>query len=119
MAQTTVNLSASMFDKVNAVIAAARNLPDLIARFKVLDPDLAEQLEGKLLIQAKSPVVVTLSGLISWLVARYGLGWDPDTTSAVAGVIVLAAGYGMRYVTHAPIAGILHKPHFPPSPYVH
>ena len=89
------------------VIADAKSLPDLIAKAQTVDPALAEQLTAKSLAASKTPWGTLASGIIGWLVAHYGLGWDSATCDLVAGGAVLLGSYAMRYVTKSPIGGIL------------
>ena len=91
------------------VVADARSLPDLIEKAKTADPALAEQLTAKPLLASKSPVGTLIAGVVAWAAGRYGLGWDQTTCDLVAGCAVLLGGYGMRYVTTGPIAGIFSK----------
>jgi len=49
-------------------------------------------------------------GVIGWIVARYGLDWDAETSGIVAGLAVLGAAYVMRYFTNQPITGVFEEP---------
>lgn len=89
------------------IIADAKSLPDLINTAKSVDPQLAASLTPKALLASKSPAGTLASGIVAWLVPRYGLGWDQATCDLVAGAAVLAGGYAMRYITTSPISGIL------------
>lgn len=91
------------------VVADAKSLPDLIAKAQAVDPALAAQLTAKPLLASKSPIGTLIAGVVAWLAGRYGLGWDQSTCDLVAGCAVLLGGYGMRYVTASPIAGIFSK----------
>jgi CHASE2 domain-containing sensor protein len=86
--------------------SAIRNVPTLIAAAKNVDPALAAAIEGKALIQAKSPWGTVAVALVSWLAAKYGFGWGEDTNVLVAGLGVLVGSYVMRYVTVAQITGL-------------
>lgn len=88
-------------------IAAAQNLPTLVAGLKAADPALAQSLEGKALLASKSPWGTLAGGIVAWLAAHYGLGWDQATCDLVAGAGVLVAAYLMRKITAAPISGIV------------
>lgn len=92
---------------VNAAIDEARTLPDLIAK---LPPGLATQLLSKPLLFAKSPPGVFLATGVTWVSARYGLGWSADTCAIVAGVACYGAGLALRALTCQPIAGIVRTP---------
>jgi len=73
-----------------------------------------EELRGKALIASKSPWGTLAGGVIGWIVARYGLDWDTETSGIVAGLAVLGAAYVMRYFTKEPITGVLEEPEQPP-----
>lgn len=89
------------------LVADARSVPDLIAKAKDLDPTLAEQLTGKALVASKTPWGVLVAGIVGWGVAHWGLGWSSDTTDLVAGAAVVVGAYAMRWITRAPITGIV------------
>ena len=89
------------------LVADARSLPDLIAKAQMVDPALAEQLTNKSLLASKSPPGTLIAGVVAWLAAKYGLGWDQATCDLIAGVAVLLGGYAMRYITKSPIGGII------------
>jgi hypothetical protein len=91
-------------------VAAAKNVPDLIAKAKAVDPDAAAALEGKALITSKTPIGVLATAAISYLAVKYGLGWSQEVDELVAGVAILAASYVMRYVSPARITGLFRKP---------
>jgi hypothetical protein len=94
----------------NRIVADARSMPDLIAAAKAADPALAEQLTGKALLYSRTVWGTPIVMLITWGASRYGLGWDVETCSAVAGAITWCAVVALRYVTRAPIAGIVTVP---------
>lgn len=110
MAITTVSMPSWMQDTVSSILASAKSWPEKLVELRKLDPAVAEQFEGKLLIYSKSPPAIVVAYVLSWLVARYGIGWSPEFTSTVAGVVVGIAAYGMRYITRAPIAGVYRMP---------
>lgn len=91
------------------LIKDAQSLPDLIARAEVLDPDLAKSLTSKALIYSKSIWGNAIALIVSWIVTRYGLGWDDNTCALVTGLIVMGVTGAMRYVTSQPIDGLLKK----------
>lgn len=93
----------------NDLVAASKDLPDLIAKAQVADPALAAQLTAKPLIASKTPIGTLVAGVVAWAAGRYGLGWDQTTCDLVAGCAVLLGGYGMRYISSSPIAGIFSK----------
>ena len=88
-------------------IADAKDLPSLINNVSAVDPALAASLTGKALLASKSPWGSLAGGIVGWLVSHYGLGWDQATCDLVAGACVLAASYVMRYITAAPITGVV------------
>lgn len=89
------------------VIADAQSLPDLIARAKLLDPNLAAMIEGKAAIGSKTVWAAVLTPLLAWLVARYGIGWDDGTQTLVVGLASAGIGVAVRFVTKGPITGIV------------
>jgi hypothetical protein len=95
--------------RTDQAIEAAKNLPDLISRASAVDPDLAAKFTGSALIASRSPWGTLAGGIVTWAVARWGLGWDQSTCDLVAGAGVLVASYLMRYVTEHPITGIFRK----------
>ncbi len=92
---------------VNAVIARARSLPELIAS---LPPGLAQQLISKPLLASRSPPAVLLATGLAWVSTRYGLGWDDNTDALIAGTVLLGVAYLMRRLTKQPIAGVVSTP---------
>ena len=94
---------------VDAAVAAAKDLPDLVHKLDKVAPDLAQQLTGKALLASKTPWGTLLTALIAYAAAKYGLGWDQSTDELVAGVGLLIGAYAMRWVTTSPISGILRK----------
>lgn len=87
-------------------VGFARDIPSLIKQAAVFDPDLAAKWTGKSLAASKSPWGSLAGGIVSWLVAHYGIGWDAATCDLVAGAGVLIASYAMRMITELPITGI-------------
>ncbi len=94
---------------VNSTVLSAKNLPDLVNKLQEVDPQLAEQLEGKALVSSKTPIGTFLVPAVVWVAAHYGLGWDVTICTYVAGALVLVGTYVMRYITTSPIAGLFHK----------
>ena len=78
---------------VNAAIATAKSLPNLIANLYALDPALATQLESKTLLASKTPWGTLTAGVVAWVSSRY-----------------------MRALTKQPIAGVLTSPLPEPAP---
>lgn len=96
----------SLFPTADEIVGQAKSLPHLIELAKAADPALAEQLTGKALIASKSVWGPAASMVVSWAVAKWGLGWDSDTCSAVAGGVALFASAAARALTSGPITGI-------------
>ena len=109
MSEIKATATETTASKVNAAVATARDLPDMVAKISRVDPALAEQISGKSLIAAKSPWGTLAAGGVSWLVAKYGLGWDETMVNLVAGVGVLVGAYIMRMITTSPISGWFRK----------
>ena len=93
----------------NAAVREARDLPDLIDRLKVVSPPLAAQFVGKSLAASRTPWGTLLLPVVTYLAARYGLGWTPDVDALVAGVAVLVGSYAMRAAPRVPITGLFHR----------
>src|SRR5581483_899173 len=90
---------------VNAAVADAKSLPELVTKLNTVDPALAQSIEGKALVASRTPWGVVIGFGVAWAASKYGLGWDADLCALVSGVAVLAAGYVMRLVTAGPIRG--------------
>lgn len=91
------------------VVAVAKDLPDLISKASTFDPALAAKFTGQSLAASRTPWGTLAGGIVGWLVAREGLGWDQATCDFVAGACVFLASYAMRYITANPITGIFRK----------
>lgn len=105
----------SLTPLVNAAVARAQSLPGLVAELRQIDPALAGQLTGKTLLASRSPWGTLAAGLVGYVSARYGLGFDETTTGLVAGASVLVGSYAMRLLTRQPITGIVAAPVGPPA----
>jgi hypothetical protein len=101
--------------EVNAAIATARDLPDLVHKLERVDPAAAEQLAGKALVASRTVYGGVATIAVTWLVGRYNLGWGADVVSLVAGGAVIV---GLRIYTSAPIASLLGRlsPHAKGTP---
>jgi hypothetical protein len=93
----------------NDAIAAAKDLPSLVTGLQATNPALAQQIEGKALLASKTPWGTLAVSAVSYLASKYGLGWDADTCTLVAGAGLVAGAYAMRYLTAAPISGWFRK----------
>lgn len=91
---------------VNAIVATAKDLPDLVNKLAAADPKMAQQITGQSLIASKSPPVVALAAVVTWASAKFGLGWDSDFCTFVAFGVVFVASYVMRYFSRNPISGL-------------
>jgi len=105
---STTNPAASNPNLVtrNDLIADAKSLPDLIRKAQAVDPDLASMFTGKALLASKSVWGNAIALVVSWVVTRYGLGWDANTSAMVTGAIVMVATLIFRALTGQPITGI-------------
>jgi hypothetical protein len=99
-----------------AALNGASGVPQVAKALSVLDPDLAP----KALIASKTPWGTVAVAAVGGLATKFGLScgavvtatcWSTDTVDWVAGVATLAGSvigsYIMRYVTKAPISGIV------------
>lgn len=102
MSTTTSATQAQVRD---SVISAAKDVPTLVAAAKASDPALYAALTKTGAGNQWYPVAVSA---VSWLAAKYAVGWDATTCSAVAAV-VLAAGTGVVHWLTARLA-VAQKP---------
>lgn len=109
-----------MVDPVTATlrdeaIAASKNAPELVAKLKVVDPALAQRMEGVSAAGSKTVWGPLGSAVVAWLGVRYAVPLDPATANLVSGLV--AAGVGwlvsqvMHFIPHAPVTSVL-----PPAP---
>ena len=91
------------------IIADAQSLPDLIASAEAYDPILAKTLTGKALVASKSVWGPVVGAGVTWIVTKYGIGWDANLCAEVSGAIVLIVSAVIRSVTAGPIVGIFSK----------
>lgn len=103
----SASLKAIQKAATDRAVSDARDLPSLVNNLSAVNPDLAQQFTGKLLLASRSAPGPFVTGALTWLVAHYALGWSPEFTSMVAGGVVLLAGYALRYITSAPISGVV------------
>lgn len=95
------------------IVADANSVPDLISKAEKADPDLAASLTAKALIGSKSIWAPLATAIVSWAVTRYGIAFDPDTSTLVSGLLAWLASVVCRYFTRAPIGGIVTVPAAP------
>lgn len=98
MAQPLTNTPA-----VNAAISAAQDLPSLISGLSAINPELANQLQGKALIASKTVWGVILGMLLAHLAGKYGLNLPADDISYVDGGVVILLTTIFRSISTAPI----------------
>lgn len=108
-AATTPVTAAATTPAVNAAVAAAKDLPGLVAALQTASPQLAQQIEGKPLALSKSMYGNILLPVVTYLAGRYGLGWDESTCALVTGFVLAACAVGFRLITTSPISGLLTK----------
>lgn len=101
---------------VNAVVAEAKSLPDLVDKLGALDPALAQQITGKALIASKTPWGVLAVAGVALISARFGLGWDQNTVELIAGGGVLIGAFAMRYFSSHPITSLFKRRTAAPAP---
>ena len=89
------------------MIAEAKSLPDLISKAKTVDPQLAAQLTTKAAIASKTMWGSVASLIVSWVVTKWSLGWDPNTCALVSGIIAMGVGAVVRRITDPRVTGFL------------
>lgn len=94
---------------LNKAVAAAQDVPTLVAEFAAVDPAVAQQIEGKALLASKTPWGTLAVALVAWGAAKYGLGWDTNTDALVGGAGLVLGSYVMRAITNSPISGMFSK----------
>lgn len=95
---------------VNAAIAHARSLPDLIGGLQRINPELVAQLETKPLLASRTVWGTLATYAVVWLAGHYGLDWDAGTCGLVAGSCMWLATLALRWITKGPVAGLLRTP---------
>jgi len=103
------DVSSSSTPTRDELVKGAQNLPELISLANQYDPELAQALQGKALIASKSVWGTAGTLVVSWIVTKYGLGWSPDTSAEVTGLLVLVVTGLLRIVTSGTITGIFKK----------
>lgn len=88
-------------------IADAGSLPQLVTNLKAVDPGLAQQIEGKSALGSKTLWATPISYGVTFLVSKYGLGWDADTVNLVSGLLALGVAMLMRLFTKGPITSLI------------
>ena len=88
-------------------VADAKSMPELISKLSILDPAIAQQFQGKALVASKTVWGQLIGMGVSWVVTKYGLGWDDQTSALVTGGIEMLLAIGFRYITTTPIGGVL------------
>ena len=85
----------------DAVVAGAKDVPQLIEAARVADPDLFAALHGMPAWHLYGPPA---TGVVSWLAGRYGLGWPPDVCSSIALFLVTAGAGIVHAIKPTPVA---------------
>ena len=68
------------------LLADAKSVPSLLAQAQAFDRPLYGFLTGS---QAKNVWYGPAVSVVAWGAAHFGLGWDADTCSAIAGVLLV------------------------------
>lgn len=97
------------------IIADARTLPGLIAVAQARDPVLANAILGRATSAAKTQGGAAVAGAVTWIAARYGLGWDAGIDEIVAGLITLVAGLAIHWTQVRLHLAVLQGPFQPPN----
>lgn len=77
------------------LIKDAKNVPQLLADAKAMDPEMYAALTGS---HVPTAWVAPVAGAVAWVAAKYGLGWDQDTSDAIAGFIIVACTAAYHYL---------------------
>lgn len=101
---------------VSRAIAAANDLPGLVANLQATAPALAQQLTGKPLLASKSVYGPAAVAAVTWVAGKYGFNWDANTVDLVAGAAVLVASAAFRWVSTGPITSLFVKKTTAPAP---
>ena len=72
------------------VIADAKDVPSLLNGAQEADPELYAVLTGGGMW--KKYVKIGAAG-VAWVAAKFGLGWDTDTCTAIAGFLLVVGAY--------------------------
>ena len=91
---------------VNEAVRVAQSLPGLENRLAEADPDV-RIVRAKALLYSKTVWGALAAIVISRLATQWGLGWDATTCSVVSGGLVWVAVIALRYITKAPIDGMI------------
>lgn len=105
-------ITASARDQI---IADAKTLPGLIAAAQASDPALADAILGRATSATKTQGGAAVAGVVTWIAARYGFGWDAGTDEIVAGLITLGAGLAIHWAQVRLHLANLQGPFQPPN----
>lgn len=72
------------------VIADAKDVPSLLTGAKEADPQLYAVLTAGGMWKK---YVKIGAAAVAWMAAKFGLGWDADTCSAIAGFLLVIGAY--------------------------
>ena len=96
-------------DLTAQAIAAANNLPTLVAGLEAINSPLTKQIEGTSVIASRTIWGHMILLAIGALVAKYGVNWNDETQAEVAGGLLLLAqaawGVIARAITTGPLSG--------------
>lgn len=92
------------------IIADAKTLPGLLAAAQANDPVLANAILGKATNAAMTQVGAVVVGAVTWVAARYGLGWDDKTDEIIAGLITCGAGLAIHWTQVRLHLAVLQEP---------
>jgi hypothetical protein len=98
---------AAQTDLKSRMIENARSLPHLISMAREASPSFAAQLQPKALVASKTVWGTILLPLLTFVSAKYGLGWDDDTCTTIAGLVVAGCAVVFRWMTKGPIGGVV------------
>ena len=99
------------------LINAARDGDDLVAKAKLHDPTLYEQLAGKAALYSKGVWGPLVALAVTAVLAHYGLSVSPETQGLFVGGIVAVASILIRVIwTKGPITAVMSAPDTIPAP---
>lgn len=97
-------------NSTSLAVKAAQDLPALVDALKTVNPDLAEQIQGKGLVFSKTVLGHLIIGVVTLFLVKYGVNWDNAFQVQVLGALALSAqfvwGIVGRLITKSPITGI-------------
>lgn len=91
------------------ILVAIRDAQQFLDNAKATSPELYNAVVGKALIASKSVYGSAVAAGLAWLATRYGFSLTPDMSASISGGVVLVVSAVLRYITSAPITGIIKK----------